>query len=62
VAVFFDIVPERGASRKILAALKSAAWPEVRGILAEDETLFVVTDNVYDSRLLLQRLKRIVRA
>ena len=50
-----------GAAKAVAAALRSAAWPEVRGILAEDETLFVVTDNVYDSRLLLQRLKRIVK-
>jgi hypothetical protein len=32
----------------------------VRGILAEDDTLFVATDNVYDSRLLLQRMRRII--
>jgi transcriptional regulator of arginine metabolism len=50
-----------GAAKVVAAALKSAAWPEVRGILAEDDTLFVATDNVYDSRLLLQRLKRIVK-
>ena len=29
--------------------------------MAEDDTLFVATDNVYDSRLLMQRLKRIVK-
>jgi transcriptional regulator of arginine metabolism len=50
-----------GAAKAVAAAFKSAAWPEVRGILAGEETLFVATDNVYDSRLLLQRLKRIVK-
>ena len=50
-----------GAAKAVAAAFKSAAWPEVRGILAGDDTLFVATDNVYDSRLLLQRLKRIVK-
>jgi arginine repressor len=50
-----------GAAEAVAVALKSAAWPEVRGILAEDDTLFVATDNVYDSRLLLQRLKRILK-
>lgn len=50
-----------GAAKAVAVALRSVAWPEVRGILAEDDTLFVATDNVYDSRLLLQRLKRIVK-
>jgi transcriptional regulator of arginine metabolism len=49
-----------GAAKAVAAALRSANWPEVRGILAEEETLFVATDNVYDTRLLLQRVKRIV--
>ena len=51
-----------GMAKAVAVALKSAAWPEVRGVLAEDDTLFVATDNVYDSRLLLQRLKRIIQA
>jgi transcriptional regulator of arginine metabolism len=54
----FDTSP--GAAKAVAVALKNAAWPEVRGVLAEDDTLFVATDNVYDSRLLLQRLRRIV--
>jgi transcriptional regulator of arginine metabolism len=49
----------QGAAKAVSAALKSANWPEVRGILAEDDTLFVATDNVYDSRLLIQRMRRI---
>ena len=55
----FDTSP--GTAKAVAVALKSAAWPEVRGIVAEDDTLFVATDNVYDTRLLLQRLKRIVK-
>ena len=51
-----------GMAKAVAMALKSAAWPEVMGILAEDDTLFVATDNVYDSRLLLQRLKRLVKS
>jgi transcriptional regulator of arginine metabolism len=54
----FDTSP--GTAKAVALALKSAAWPEVRGIVAEDDTLFVATDNVYDTRLLLQRLKRII--
>ena len=45
----FDTSP--GTAKAVAVALKNAAWPEVRGIMAEDETLFVATDNVYDSRL-----------
>ena len=56
--LIFDTSP--GMAKAVGVALKSAAWPEVRGVLAEDDTLFVATDNVYDSRLLLQRLKRTV--
>jgi hypothetical protein len=29
--------------------------------VAEDDTRFVATDNVYDTRLLLQRLTRLLR-
>jgi len=55
----FETTP--GMAKAVAVALKSAAWPEVRGVVAEDDTLFVATDNVYDSRLLMQRLKRIVQ-
>jgi len=55
----FDVNP--GMAKAVAVAMKSAAWPEVRGILAEDDTLFVASDNVYDSRLLLQRLRRLIK-
>lgn len=55
----FDVNP--GMAKAVGVSLKSAAWPEVRGILAEDDTVFVATDNVYDTRLLMQRLKRLVK-
>ena len=48
-------------AKTVAVSIKSAAWPEVQGILAEDDTLFIATDNVFDSRLLLQRLKRLVK-
>ena len=51
----------QGTAKAVAAGIKGAAWPETRGILAEDETIFLATDNVYDTRLLLQRLKRIVK-
>jgi transcriptional regulator of arginine metabolism len=55
----FDTSP--GMAKAVAVALKSAAWPEVRGVMAEDDTIFVATDNVYDSRLLMSRLKRLVQ-
>jgi transcriptional regulator of arginine metabolism len=55
----FDTSP--GTAKAVAVALKGAAWPEVKGVLAEDDTIFVATDNVYDSRLLIQRLRRLVR-
>jgi arginine repressor len=57
--VVFDTV--RVLAMAVAVALKATAWPEVRGVVAEDDTIFVVTDNVYDSRLLMHRLKRIVQ-
>jgi hypothetical protein len=29
--------------------------------MAEDDTIFLATENVYDTRLLLQRLKRLAK-
>jgi arginine repressor len=55
----FDTSP--GLAKAVAVALKSAAWPEVRGIVTDDDTIFVATDNVYDTRLLFQRVKRIVK-
>jgi len=52
---------ESGTAKAVAAGIKGAAWPETRGILAEDDTVFLATENVYDTRLLLQRLKRIVK-
>jgi transcriptional regulator of arginine metabolism len=57
--LIFETSP--GMAKAVAVSIKSAAWPEVQGILSEDDTLFVATDNVFDSRLLLQRLKRLVK-
>ena len=50
-----------GMAKAVVLSLKSAAWPEIRGLVSEDDTIFVATENVYDSRLLVQRLKRIMK-
>lgn len=57
--IIFDTKP--GMAKAVAVSLKSAAWPEVRGVLAEDDTIFVATDNIYDTRLLLQRLRRLIK-
>lgn len=55
------LITAPGMAKAVGVAIKGAAWPEVRGVIAEDDTLFVATDNVYDSRLLMQRMKRLVQ-
>ena len=55
----FDTTP--GTAKAVTVGLKSTAWPEIRGVLAEDDTIFVATDNVFDTRLLLQRVKRLIK-
>lgn len=56
--VIFETLP--GTAKAVAVALKAADWPEVRGILAEDDTLFVATDNIYDTRLLMTRMRRLI--
>lgn len=56
--LIFETTP--GTAKAVSVALKAAAWAEIKGMIAEDDTIFVATDNVYDTRLLLQRLRRIM--
>jgi transcriptional regulator of arginine metabolism len=49
-----------GTAKAVLVALKAAGWAEIKGMIAEDDTIFVATDNVYDTRLLLQRMRRVI--
>jgi len=44
------------AAKSVALALQQAAWPEVKGIIAEDATLFLATANHGDQKLLLRRL------
>jgi len=54
----FETTP--GTAKAVSVAVKAAAWAEIKGMVADDDTIFVATDNVYDTRLLLQRLRRIM--
>jgi len=55
------ITTEGGTAKAVAAGIKGAAWPETRGIMAEDDTIFLATESVYDTRLLLQRLRRLAK-
>lgn len=50
-----------GMAKAVVLSLKSTAWGEIQGMVSDDDTIFVATENVYDSRLLAQRLKRIMK-
>ena len=54
----FETAP--GTAKAVSVALKAAGWPEIKGMVAEDDTIFVATNSVYDTRLLLQRMRRIM--
>ena len=54
----FETTP--GTAKAVSVALKAAAWAEIKGMIAEDDTIFVATENIYDTRLLLQRMRRIM--
>jgi transcriptional regulator of arginine metabolism len=56
--LIFDTDP--GTAKAVSVALKATAWPEMTGIVAEDDTIFVATGNIYDTRVLLQRMRRIM--
>jgi transcriptional regulator of arginine metabolism len=56
--LIFETVP--GTAKAVSVALKAAAWGEIQGMIAEDDTIFVATNNIFDTRLLLQRLRRIM--
>jgi transcriptional regulator of arginine metabolism len=44
------------AAKGVALAIQQAGWPEVKGVIAEDATLFLATANHGDQKLLLHRL------
>jgi transcriptional regulator of arginine metabolism len=56
----FDTTP--GTAKAVSVAMKAAGWAEIKGMIAEDDTIFVATDNIYDTRLLLQRMRRLMES
>ncbi|HVG07371.1 MAG TPA: hypothetical protein VNM67_06680 [Thermoanaerobaculia bacterium] len=55
------IATDPGTAKAVAAGIRGAAWPETKGTLAEDDTIFLATESVYDTRLLLQRLRGLAK-
>src|SRR4029077_20945783 len=51
-----------GAAQSVGLALDRAAWPEVVGTMAGDDTVFVATASPRHQQRLLQRLERLLEA
>jgi arginine repressor len=49
-----------GTGRAVAAALRTQEWPEISGMVADDDTVAVYTANNYDQKVLLGKLKRIL--
>jgi transcriptional regulator of arginine metabolism len=47
-----------GAAQSVALAIDRAAWPEVVGTMAGDDTIFVATAGVQDQKRFSQRLER----
>ncbi|MES1243096.1 MAG: arginine repressor [Acidobacteriota bacterium] len=47
-----------GAAQTVALALDRAAWPEVVGTMAGDDTIFVATAGALDQKHFIQRLER----
>lgn len=49
-----------GAAQTVALAMDRAAWPEVVGTMAGDDTIFVATPGARDQTHLIQRLERLL--
>jgi transcriptional regulator of arginine metabolism len=49
-----------GAGRAVAAILKSLAWDEVAGVVADDDTAVAGTAHTHDQKLLLGKLRKIL--
>jgi len=44
-----------GSAKVVALAIQAAGWPEVKGVIAEDATIFLATSNQGDQKLLFHR-------
>lgn len=49
-----------GAAQSVAVAIDGAAWPEVVGTMAGDDTIFVATAGALDQKHFIQRLERLL--
>lgn len=51
---------DSGAAKVVALALQKAHWPEVIGIVAEDSTIFLATDEQFDQKLVFLHIKTLL--
>jgi len=51
---------DSGAAKVVALALQKAQWPEVVGIVAEDATIFIATDDPFDQKLVFLHVKTLL--
>lgn len=54
------VVTTVGAAQPVASALDRAAWPEVVGTVAGDDTIFIATAGKREQKRFLQRLRRLL--
>ena len=54
------VVTTVGAAQPVASALDRAAWPEVVGTVAGDDTIFIATAGAREQKRFLQRLRRLL--
>jgi len=54
---YITVISTAPASAKAVAlAIQTAGWPEIKGVIAEDATIFLATASASDQKVLLHRI------
>jgi transcriptional regulator of arginine metabolism len=54
------LLTDSGAAKVVALAIQKAHWPEVVGIVAEDATIFIATDEQFDQKLVFLHIKSLL--
>jgi transcriptional regulator of arginine metabolism len=58
---YITVLTTAPASAKAVAlGIQSASWPEIKGIIAEDATIFLATAVLSDQKVLLHRISQVL--
>lgn len=58
---YITVVSTAPASAKAVAlAIQTAGWPEIKGVIAEDATIFLATATPGDQKVLLNRITHVL--